>query len=375
MSVGLYVHIPFCKSKCHYCDFNSYAQSEHLINRYIDALNQELVLYKPHLQALKSVYFGGGTPSILTTEQITRVFDAIRRNYYIREKAELTLEVNPGTCSLDKLRMIRMHGVNRLSIGLQAFDDESLAKLGRIHNVEDFIKVYKDAREAGFDNINVDLIFGLPWQTRKDWMISLKQTILLDPEHISIYNLTIEKETKLGRDLQEGKIAKIPQELEAEMFEDAIKVLKASGYDHYEISNFAKPGRRSLHNQIYWKNEEYLGIGAGATSYLSRVRYTNVKDIPGYMDKILGQSQFAIIEKESLTTAKRIGETIMLNLRMLEGFNKVALGERFKVNIDAMYGPTIKMLSQEGLLKEDREMVMLTDTGVMVANRVFQRFV
>ncbi len=375
MSVGLYVHVPFCKSKCHYCDFNSYAGSEHLINRYLDALNQELVLYKPHLQALKSVYIGGGTPSILTTDQITRVFDAIRRNYYIREKAEITLEVNPGTCNLEKLRTIRMPGVNRLSIGLQAFDDESLAKLGRIHNVEEFIKVYKDAREAGFDNINVDLIFGLPWQSRKDWMISLKQTILLDPEHISIYNLTIEKETKLGRDLQEGRITKLPQELEADMFEDAIKVLKASGYEHYEISNFAKPGKRSQHNQAYWKNEEYLGIGAGATSYLGRVRCTNVKDIPSYIQKILGQSQFAIIEKESLTAEKRLGETIMLNLRLLEGFNKIAMGERFKINIDTLYGPTIKVLSQEGLLKEDREMVMLTDTGVMVANRVFQRFV
>ena len=374
MGVGLYLHFPFCQQKCNYCDFNSYAGMEHLLPKYLSAIKQELFLYKVHVSVVNSIYIGGGTPSLLSISDITNLFDSIRRNFYVADRAEVTMEVNPGSCTMDKLKVIRMNGVNRLSIGLQSFNNESLKQLGRIHTVEDFIRTYQYARQAGFDNINVDVIYGLPWQTGEEWQDTLAGIVELDPEHISLYSLTIEDGTPFGRDLQAGKIKKIDEELEAEMYENAVKLLKANGYEHYEISNFAKPGKRCRHNQIYWRNEEYVGIGAGATSYMGRVRYTNVKEIPLYIEKVFG-NDYATAEKEALKLDKIIGETIMLNLRLLDGFRMDDLTKRFKTNIDQLYGPTIKVLSNQGLLKEEEGMVKLTDHGLMIANQVFQRFV
>ncbi len=374
MGVGLYIHFPFCQQKCHYCDFNSYAGMEHLLPRYLDAIKQEIFMYKVHVSLVDTIYIGGGTPSLLPIKDITTLFDSIRRNFYIKEQAEITMEVNPGSCTLDKLKVIRMNGVNRLSIGLQSFNNESLQRMGRIHSVEDFMSTYHMAQQAGFANINVDLIYGLPWQTGEEWQDSLAGVVELNPEHISIYGLTIEKDTPFGGDLKAGKIQKMDEDLEAEMYENAVKLLKANGYDHYEISNFAKPGKRCRHNQIYWRNEDYLGIGAGATSYMGRVRYTNVKEIPQYIEKVFG-NDYATVEREALKLEKMIGETIMLNLRMLDGFKINDLQKRFKADVDSLYGPTIRVLANQGLLKEEEGMVKLTAHGLMVANQVFQRFV
>ncbi len=374
MGVGLYIHFPFCQQKCRYCDFNSYAGMEHLLPKYLAAIQQELFMYKVHVSVVDTIYIGGGTPSLLSINDVTRLFDSIRRNFFIADRAEVTMEVNPGSCTLEKLKVIRMNGVNRLSIGLQSFNNESLGKMGRIHSVEDFIKTYQNALAAGFTNINVDLIYGLPWQTGEEWQDTLAGVVELNPEHISLYSLTIEHDTPFGRDLKAGKITKIDEELEAEMYENAVKLLKANGYEHYEISNFAKPGRRCRHNQIYWRNEDYVGIGAGATSYMGRVRFTNVKEIPQYIEKVFG-NVYATNEKETLKLEKIIGETIMLNLRMLDGFKIDDLRKRFKMDIDELYGPTIRVLSNQGLLKEEEGMVKLTEHGLMIANQVFQRFV
>ncbi|MBI5555892.1 MAG: oxygen-independent coproporphyrinogen III oxidase [Elusimicrobia bacterium] len=374
MGVGLYLHFPFCQQKCHYCDFNSYAGMEHLLPRYLEAIKQELFMYKVHVSVVDTVYIGGGTPSLLSINDITKLFDSIRRNFYIADWAEITMEVNPGTCTLDKLRVIRMNGVNRLSVGLQSFNNESLQRLGRIHSVEDFIRTYQMAQQAGFTNINVDLIYGLPWQTGEEWQDTLAGVVELNPEHISIYGLTIEEDTPFGCALKAGKIQKMDEDLEAEMYENAVKLLKANGYDHYEISNFAKPGKRCRHNQIYWRNEDYLGIGAGATSYLGRVRYTNVKEIPRYIEKVFG-NDYATVEKEALKLEKMIGETIMLNLRLLDGFKMGDLQKRFKTDVDSLYGPTIRVLANQGLLQEEEGLVKLTVHGLLVANQVFQRFV
>lgn len=374
MGIGLYIHIPFCQSKCHYCDFSSVADAQHLIEPYLEAVKREMLLYKPHISVIDTVYIGGGTPSILSTNNITSLFDSMRRNFYIKNKAEITMEVNPATINMEKLRILKINGVNRLSIGLQSFDNESLQKLGRIHTVEDFMKTYSSARQAGFENINVDLIFGYPWQTREEWKLSLREVVKLQSEHISLYNLTIEPYTKFGRDMQANLFKKMPEELEAELYEEAIYFLKSSGFEHYEISNFAKPGRRCQHNQLYWRNEEYLGLGAGATSFLGRIRFSNVKEIPLYIEK-LRQNQYATFEKENLSQEKRVGETIMLNLRLLDGFSKLDLEKRFKLSIDAMYGPTIKVLASKGLLKEDEHNVRLTGNGLLVANQVFEHFV
>ncbi|MDD5491593.1 MAG: radical SAM family heme chaperone HemW [bacterium] len=374
MGVGLYLHFPFCQQKCNYCDFNSYAGMNHLLPKYLSALTQELFMYKVHVSVVDTIYIGGGTPSLLAINDITRLFDSIRRNFYVADRAEITMETNPGSCTLEKLKVIKMNGVNRLSIGLQTFNNESLKKLGRIHTVEDFISTFQYARQAGFTNINVDLIYGLPWQTGEEWQDTLAGVLEVDPEHISLYSLTIEEGTPFGQDLKAGRIKKIDEELEAEMYENAVKLLKANGYEHYEISNFAKPGKRCRHNQIYWRNEEYVGLGAGATSYMGRVRYTNVKEIPQYIEKVFG-NDYATSEKEALKLNKIIGETIMLNLRLLDGFKMDDLQKRFKTNIDQLYGPTIKILSNQGLLKEEEGMVKLTDHGLMIANQVFQRFV
>ncbi|MDD5258683.1 MAG: radical SAM family heme chaperone HemW [bacterium] len=374
MGVGLYLHFPFCQQKCHYCDFNSYAGMEHLLPKYLSAIQQELFMYKVHVSVVDTIYIGGGTPSLLSINDVTRLFDSIRRNFFIADRAEVTMEVNPGSCSLEKLKVIRMNGVNRLSIGLQSLNNESLRKMGRIHSVENFVQTYQDARQAGFTNINVDLIYGLPWQTGEEWQDTLAGVIDLNPEHISLYSLTIEHDTPFGRDLKAGRITRINEDLEAEMYENAVKLLKANGYDHYEISNFAKPGKRCRHNQIYWRNEDYVGIGAGATSYMGRVRFTNVKEIPQYIEKVFG-NVYATVEKETLKLEKIIGETIMLNLRMLDGFKMEDLRKRFKTDINEIYGPTIKVLSTQGLLKEEEGNVKLTEHGLMIANQVFERFV
>jgi oxygen-independent coproporphyrinogen III oxidase len=374
MGVGLYLHFPFCQQKCNYCDFNSYAGMEHLLPKYLAAIKQEIFMYKVHVSVVDTIYIGGGTPSLLPINDITRLFDSLRRNFYINDRAEITMETNPGSCTLEKLKVISMNGVNRLSIGLQSFNKESLKKLGRVHTVEDFIRTYQYAQEAGFKNINVDLIYGLPWQTGEEWQDTLAGVVELNPDHISLYSLSYEDGTPFSRDLKAGKIKKMDEELEAEMYENAIKLLKSAGYDHYEISNFAKPGKRCRHNQIYWRNEEYVGLGAGATSYMGRVRYTNVKEIPQYIEKVFG-NDYATGEKEALKLEKIIGETIMLNLRMLDGFKMDDLQKRYKANVDELYGPTIKVLANQGLLKEEEGMVKLTDHGLMIANQVFQRFV
>lgn len=375
VGVGLYVHIPFCKSKCHYCDFNSYEGKEHLFGRYQEALKQEMFLYRDYVQVVNTIYFGGGTPSILPSDQIMNLLDAIRKNFYVHNTVEITIEVNPGTVSRPLFSLLRAAGVSRLSMGLQSFHDENLKNLGRIHTVNEFLLAYKQARDTGFDNINIDLIFGLPWQTFASWQDELSRIVELAPEHVSLYDLTVEPQTRLGEDLRTGRIQPLSQEIDAKMYEEAIGSLKAAGYEHYEISNFAKPGKRCRHNQIYWRNEEYLGIGAGATSYLGRTRYTNVKTVEEYIEKIMKRNIFAVGEQDALPAQKLIGETIMLQLRLLEGFDKNELQKRFKTNIDKHFGATISVLTREGLVRERGGKVCLTEQGLMVANQVFSRFV
>lgn len=373
--VGLYVHFPFCKSKCSYCDFNSYSGKEHLFDRYLEALKREMFFYREHVQIVNTIYFGGGTPSILGARYLVEVLDAIRRRFYVDNKVEITVEVNPGTVSRAFFSQLRAAGVNRLSIGLQSFSDDILHKLGRIHTVNEFHQAYADARESGFENVNVDLIFALPWQTLESWRQDLSRVIECAPEHISLYGLTIEPHTPLAEDIRARKIQRISEEAEALMYEEAIRNLKIAGFEHYEISNFARPGKRCRHNQLYWRNQEYVGIGAGATSYLGKTRFTNANKVEDYIEKVLTMNTFAVQERETLTTEHRVGETIMLQLRLLEGFDKSELQKKCKADIDALFGPTISVLVREGLVLDKGGRICLTERGLMVANQVFQRFV
>lgn len=373
--VGLYVHFPFCKSKCSYCDFNSYAGKEHLFDRYREALKREMFFYREHVQVVNTIYFGGGTPSILGAPYLAEILDAIRRRFYVDNKVEITVEVNPGTVWRSFFSHLKAVGVNRLSIGLQSFHDDILQKLGRIHTVDEFLKAYAEARESGFDNINVDLIFGLPWQTLESWKVDLTRIIECAPEHISLYGLSVEPHTPLGEDIRARKLQHMSDEVEAQLYEEAMRVLKSAGYEHYEISNFAGPGRRCSHNQLYWKNQEYVGLGAGATSYLGKTRFTNVVGVEDYIEKVLQTNTFAVQERETLSSEHRLGETIMLSLRLLEGFDKRELQKKCKADIDAIYGPTLSVLVREGLVLDEGGRVCLTERGLMVANQVFQRFV
>ncbi len=393
MSVGLYIHIPFCKGRCYYCDFGTVnctdkkKKDTELINQYLSAIRKEIKYYSG--RKIKSIYIGGGTPSILEDEQIFSLLDSCFQNFSFnsnpstsfRTAIEISIESNPGTLTKEKLEVMRKSGINRLSIGIQSFNDRLLKKIGRIHKVKDSIDNFYLARESGFDNINVDLIFALPTQTLKDWLSSLEEVMKLSPEHISVYNLTLEKGTKLYNWWQEGIIEKVTNDTEADMYKEAIYLLVNNGWQHYEISNFARPMQECLHNKIYWRNEEYIGIGAGATSYINGVRYTNIRNPIIYIKKISNLSQCGKRnnalsnidgiqwqdEVEVLRGKKKIAETIILGLRMMEGI-------QLTQDIEKNFNNTIRKLIRNRFLEKKGLNLRLTFKGLMFANRVYQEF-
>ena len=356
---SLYVHIPFCKKKCLYCDFNSYSGKENLIEDYIIALKKEIQSY--NFNSFKTVYFGGGTPSIIPAKYIAEIMQMIKCD------GEITLELNPGTIDLEKLQAYKNAGINRLSIGLQATQDSILKEIGRIHTLEEFDNAYKTARKAGFDNINVDLMFGLPNQTLKDVEESLDYLIKINPEHISCYSLILHND--IFKNLPSD-------EEEREMYYMIINKLKEAGYEHYEISNFAKLNKKSNHNLCYWNQEEYIGVGAGASSYLDCKRYTNESSIEKYIAKINSNEQWYEIE-EIQDEDSKIREYMILRLRLLEGVNVQEAYERFGVDVSKKFVKEIERLKEEGLLtfKEEAKEIILTKKGLDFANIVWEKFV
>lgn len=282
--IGLYIHIPFCKSKCYYCDFISYQNKEELLDDYINALIKEIKYSKLEKYNIKTIYIGGGTPSILESKHIWEILKNIKP--YIEKNAEITIEVNPGTINEKKLEEYIKFGINRISIGLQSTDNNLLKQIGRIHNLEEFLKTYKIAKKVGFNNINVDLILGLPNQTLEILKNSISNIIELQPEHISIYSLILEEGTKLYDMVNKQEIRMIDEELERLMYWEAKKMLEANGYIHYEISNFAKDNFQSKHNLDCWNQKEYIGIGVAAHSYIENTRKSNTASIENYIDNI-----------------------------------------------------------------------------------------
>lgn len=383
MPISFYVHIPFCRRKCYYCDFNSYAGLEHLFKPYVEALLREIsylaCLSGP--EAGESLYFGGGTPSLLPPELIQVVVEGLRENFGLLPGAEVTLEANPGTVDRAFLEALLDIGVNRLSLGAQSFNSDELALLGRIHSPEEIEKAFKEAREAGFGNVNLDLIYGLPAQSMDSWRITLEKALELEPEHLSLYALTLEEGVPLAQQIASGELPAPDEDLAAEMYCLAEELLEKAGYEHYEISNWAKPGFACWHNIRYWLNLPYLGFGAGAHSFWGSMRWHNVLDPKEYIrilsaPEIAGYPSPVAREVENITLAVEMAETVILGLRLVkEGLSFERFYHRFGVDPRELYGSRIEELVELGLLEIDRERIRLSPRGRLLGNEVFQRFV
>lgn len=377
MELGLYLHFPFCISKCPYCDFNSYQlKEEKQISSYISALYQEITAYSQKLKKsnIKTIYLGGGTPTILSGVQIYNILEYCKDKFTVDKNAEITIEANPGTLDGEKIKLIIESGINRLSLGAQSFDDLFLKKIGRIHNTQDIIDSYYLAQEKGFDNINIDIMFALPGQTTKDLQITLKKAVSLKPDHLSLYNLTIKSGTEYYKKYKRGKLKLPTEDEEYDMYNWAINYLEESGFEHYEIANFARPYKRSMHNLIYWQNKPYLGIGAGAYSFIKGYRYMNYENPARYTKEIMS-GKLPVDNGEKLSLRKRMIETIILGLRTKDGVGYKKYKTRFGVNLNDIFSKQVNKLVNLGLLQKDDFKIKLTKRGIFLANTVFREFV
>jgi len=313
--LGLYVHIPFCQKKCKYCDFVSFSCEASIINNYFNALEKEIENTIIKDRKISTIYIGGGTPSLCDSKYIVKTLELIKEKFIVHESAEITIEINPGTVNEEKLIDYKIAGVNRISIGLQSTIDRLLKLIGRIHSYEDFLNTYNLARKIGFKNINVDLMFALPTQTKEDLIESLNNIISLKPNHISLYSLILEENTELESLVKDGKMELPGEELERKMYHLAKKILEQNGYNHYEISNFAKMGLESKHNIDCWNQEEYLGFGLSAHSYFNNKRYSNISNLDDYIKNINnGEFEKNVEVHEIQTEESRMKEYMMLRI-------------------------------------------------------------
>ena len=370
MASSVYIHIPFCTTKCYYCAFNTYVFDEARSKAYLQALRTEMTLYTSAAIPLKTVFIGGGTPSILSTKALTQLYIDLHTHFNIRSDAEITVECNPGTVDAEKLKAMRNAGVNRLSFGLQAMQDETLQQLGRIHTVTDFLHSYRLARDSGFDNINIDLIFALPNQTREAWDYTLHRVLSLTPEHISVYNMVMEEGTPFYEQWKAGALHLPTEDTEADMFHDAIETLISHGYEHYEICNFALPNRRGRHNLVYWDNQACIGLGAGASGYVAGMRYTNIRWILPYINALCHYKK-PIAGSERLTGHAEKAETLMLALRKREGISLTAYHHRFGEALDVAFGNILEKWHDYRLLERTATHLRLTPRGLFLANEIF----
>ncbi len=373
-SYALYIHIPFCAKKCNYCNFTSYANKENLIPSYIEAIGKEMAFYSEALGSalIKTIYLGGGTPSILEFEDIEKIIKDIQNYFVISDDYEATIEANPGTLNLIKLIQFKNLGLNRLSIGAQSFNDEHLKFLGRIHTASQIHYTIATARKAGFDNINLDLIFSIPNQSLEDWRNTLKRAVSLEPEHISTYSLSIEPDTPLY--MERDNLAFPSEDTDYAMFDLAINILEREGYKHYEISNFAIEGFECRNNLTYWENDEYIGIGCGAASYIGKSRYSNTKNIKEYINN-WEEGKGRSIPITPQRKKEEIAETIFLGLRKTDGINISETNKRLGIDILRYFRKEIEEFIKFGLLSVRDQRLMLTKRGLFLADEVFERFV
>jgi len=372
---SLYVHIPFCASKCYYCDFNSYVSTSDVMDRYLDGLDRELELVAaayPH-EPLQTVFFGGGTPTMFDVKQSERMMKMLHRHFKMSEGAEISVEANPGTVDAGKMRVLREGGVNRLSFGVQSFDNDLLVKLGRLHDREQVYASWEIARKAGFDSINLDLMFALPGQTLETLAQSIEALKGIGPEHVSAYSLKIEEGTPFHTWHNRGQLLLPPEDEEVEMYKLVMDSFRAGGYEMYEISNFAKPGHRSRHNQVYWRNEPYMAAGSGAHGYVNGVRYVNQKNVPLYIETTTAGER-PVTESEAIPAAIQREDTMILGLRLLEGVTFERFRQRHGAEMMDVFGDRISRFAEMNLLTVDEAGVRLTEKGLFLANEVYAGF-
>jgi len=373
--LGIYLHIPYCLHKCGYCDFNSHPENREEAEIYVAALLSEIDHYAPQLagKSITTVFFGGGTPTLLPPASLDKILGRVKNRFNLSSDCEITIEANPATIKQETLAQIRSSGFNRISIGVQSFDADELKLLERVHNEEEIHTTIERARLAGFDNLSLDLMFGLPGQSPEKWHSHLQQALAKKPDHISAYSLTIEPATSFFK-LQERGLLNLPdEEIQLTMFQDTINTLQAAGYDQYEISNYARPGFESRHNLNYWDNGEYLGLGAGASSYLNGERFKNTNQPSRYIREV--QAEGAAVEStEKLELLHAMGETIMLGLRRLKGIAIEDFENRFQISFKKVYGKVIDPLLKEGLITLNQNRMALSRKGLTLADSVILKF-
>lgn len=402
--LGIYIHIPFCKHKCYYCDFVSFSSKEEIVEKYIKTVIKELKKYLENKEFMKNynvttIYIGGGTPSYIDSKYIEEILKEIEKNLVNNDTKfqdiEVTLEVNPGTINEEKVNLYKEAKINRISMGLQSTNDQILKQIGRIHTYNEFLDAYSIVKKAGFDNINIDLMIGLPNQTISDVKESLNKIIELNPNHISVYSLILEEGTVLDKLIEEGKMELLDEELERSMYWYVKNTLEINGYNHYEISNFSKTGKESKHNLNCWEQKEYIGIGTSAHSYINGVRYCNKSSVEKYIENInnknidvneiiklgngdenfLGKVEevYEIDEIQSLEDKKR--EYMLLGLRKFKGIKISSFKEKYIENPIYVYHKELEKLAEEDLIRIDGDRIFLSRRGIDLANLVWEEFV
>jgi len=374
-SAGLYIHIPFCRSRCSYCDFATGIYQGELAERYVRALIAEMVASRYAANHVDTIYFGGGTPSLLTPSQLERILTTVRDRFEVDRDSEITVEMNPGTVTRDQLRAFRDGGVNRASFGAQTFDDAELAKLGRSHTSADTLKTFAELRAAGFTNVSFDLIAGLPGQTLAGWQRNIEQSLSLEPEHLSFYLLEVHSGTPLADHIRRGLQPKPDDDLAAVMYEWMIERASAAGYEHYEISNLCRPGFSSRHNTKYWTGAPYYGFGCSAHSFDGRARrWSNERDVLRYTEAV-EQGLSPVVEDHELSETDLRAEALFLGMRMMRGVDLREYRESFGVDLRAERRDELDRFREAGLLEFDGDLVRLTRNGALMSNEVFAAFV
>ena len=366
-----YVHIPFCTQICYYCDFSKVFIKNQPVDSYLEHLLEEFQSYD--IQKLRTLYIGGGTPTALSASQLEVLLKGLTKNLDLSVLEELTIEANPGDLDANKIAVLKNSAVNRVSLGVQTFDDKMLKKIGRSHLEKDIYENIDRLKLAGFDNISIDLIYALPGQTMEQVKENVAKAIGLDIPHMSLYSLILENHTVFMNRMRRGKLPLPKEELEAEMFEYIIAELERSGFEHYEISNFSKPGFESRHNLMYWDNAEYYGIGAGASGYVNGVRYKNHGPIRHYLNAV--EAGNARITEEHLSQREQMEEEMFLGLRKKSGVSMARFEEKFGRSFDRLYGEIIRDLVQQGLMQIDGDRVRMTKRGLFLGDTVAERFI
>lgn len=366
-----YVHIPFCTQICYYCDFSKVFIKNQPVDEYLQALIREFESYD--IKKLRTLYIGGGTPTSITAEQLEYLLTNLTKHLDLSVLEEFTIEANPGDLTEDKIEVLKHSAVNRVSLGVQTFNDKHLKQIGRSHNEAQIYSTISNLKEAGFHNISIDLIYALPGQTMEDVKENVAKAIALDIPHLSLYSLILEHHTVFMNKMRRGKLQLPKEDLEAEMFEYIISELEANGFEHYEISNFTKPSFESRHNLMYWDNAEYFGVGAGASGYLNGVRYRNRGPIQHYL-KAVAQGN-ARLSEEKLTKDEMMEEELFLGLRKKTGVSIARFEEKFGLSFEERYGQIVRELCQQGLLVLDDKVVRMTKKGLFLGDTVAERFI